>query len=374
MESLNSYPIGKKPLSTTKSKKSSPTVTTLFAGGGGDTLGFVTAGFNLVFANDINQDACDTLRRRFENGKKIIHHGAVQKINKFVKSNVITGGFPCQGFSSAGPRNVDDKRNTLYRDLKRAIDTVKPDFFVAENVKGFVTLGEHNAKQFFKNGKIIKLGSLAQSIIDDLASIGYKVQYELHNARDFGIPQSRERIIIVGVRNDIDFEFKFPQPSHNEDDFVTMKELKINKIKVKDSEIYRESKGRRKDYFSSRYMSRNRIRKWNQLSYTIPAEASQVPSCPDCDKMWTKDKLNKRQISDDELVQSYSKYMKYVSKDLRRLSWRQCAAIQGFPLDYEFSGDLVSIYRQIGNAVPPKLMEKIAECLIPYYKGKKSSY
>ena len=134
-----------------------PTVSTLFAGCGGDTLGFVNAGFELVYANDNNPDACDTLRKRFEKTKKeIIHKERIQKINEFKSSNVITGGFPCQGFSLAGPRQVEDKRNILYQDLKRAISTVSPEFFVAENVKGFVTIGEKTQKKFFENGKIIK--------------------------------------------------------------------------------------------------------------------------------------------------------------------------------------------------------------------------
>ena len=143
-----------------------PTVSTLFAGCGGDTLGFVNAGFELVYANDNNRDACNTLRRNYkdigiEKEAKEIHQERVQKINEFKSSNVITGGFPCQGFSLAGPRQVEDKRNILYQDLKRAISTVNPEFFMAENVKGFVTIGETKQRKFFDNGKIDKLGEVA---------------------------------------------------------------------------------------------------------------------------------------------------------------------------------------------------------------------
>ena len=117
-----------------------PTVSTLFAGCGGDTLGFVNAGFKLVYANDNNPDACDTLRRNFKQIKikkeaKEIHKEHVQKINEFKSSNVITGGFPCQGFSLAGPRQVEDKRNILYQDLKRAISTVSPRIFCCRKCK-----------------------------------------------------------------------------------------------------------------------------------------------------------------------------------------------------------------------------------------------
>jgi len=357
-----------------------PTVSTLFAGCGGDSLGFVNAGFELVFANDNNPDACETLRKRFEhNKKKIIHKGNVQKIKEFESANVITGGFPCQGFSLAGPRKVEDKRNTLYQDLKRAISTVSPEFFVAENVKGFVTIGEKTQKKFFENGKIIKLGDVAEVIINQLSEVngGYNVSYELHNTRDYGLPQDRERIIIVGVRKDLDFKFKFPKKTHgkNKEDYVSMEEYGINKIQFdKNSEIFREKKGKRKDYFSSRYMSRNRIRKWTQTSFTIPADASQVPASPNCKKMWNIDVTGENRPKDSEWAEFRKKHDKDIPKDLVRLSWRQCAAIQGFPSDYEFSGDIKSIYKQIGNAVPPPLMQKIADCIRPYFEGKISSY
>ena len=356
-----------------------PTVSTLFAGCGGDTLGFVNAGFELVYANDNNPDACDTLRKRFEKTKKeIIHKERIQKINEFKSSNVITGGFPCQGFSLAGPRQVEDKRNILYQDLKRAISTVNPEFFMAENVKGFVTIGETTQRKFFDNGKIVKLGKVAAAIIEEFSKIGngYTVSYELHNVKDFGLPQDRERIVIVGVRKDLDFTFKFPKPTHGDGllPHVSMEKYGIRDIDFTKKDIFMEKKGRRKDYFSSRYMSRNRIRKWNEPSFTIPADASQVPASPDCTQMWNIDVTGKNRPKDSEWAEFRKKNDKHIAKDLVRLSWKQCAAIQGFPLDYEFSGDVKSIYKQIGNAVPPPLIQKVAECIMPYFKGKKSSY
>ena len=356
-----------------------PTVSTLFAGCGGDTLGFVNAGFELVYANDNNPDACDTLRKRFEKTKKeIIHKERIQKINEFKSSNVITGGFPCQGFSLAGPRQVEDKRNTLYQDLKRAISTVNPEFFMAENVKGFVTIGETTQRKFFDNGKIVKLGKVAAAIIEEFSKIGngYNVSYELHNVKDFGLPQDRERIVIVGVRKDLDFTFKFPKPTHGEGllPHVSMEKYGIRDIAFTKKDIFMEKKGRRKDYFSSRYMSRNRIRKWNEPSFTIPADASQVPASPDCTQMWNIDVTGKNRPKDSEWAEFRKKNDKHIAKDLVRLSWKQCAAIQGFPLDYEFSGDVKSIYKQIGNAVPPPLIQKVAECIMQYFKGETVSY
>lgn len=404
-----------------------PTVATLFAGCGGDSLGFSNAGFDLVFANDNNPDACDTLRRRFEEprNKNIVKRGNIEKIFDFKSANVISGGFPCQGFSLAGSRNVDDKRNSLYSYLKRAISTVNPEFFLAENVKGFITLGEHGKTKYFQDGKIIQLGSVAQSIIDELSKVGrgYKVKYELHNAKDFGLPQDRERIIIVGVRNDLDFDFEFPVATHGglgKKPYTTI-EKAIKQIPTRSKEVHNE-------YFSTRYMSRNRIRKWNDVSFTIPAEAAQVtlhpnsrPMIPvtsglfwECSKnqsqlpkfeqkwnLWKQRydafiknptckkhlKLfrvrDKRTFSGNESTcatwkksQSYKGYAStwdIPEKKPNRLSWRQCAAIQGFPSDYPFQGDVVSIYRQIGNAVPPPLIEAIAKNIMPFFKGKNRS-
>ena len=121
-------------------------------------------------------------------------------------------------------------------------------------------------------------------------------------------------------------------------------------------------------------MSRNRIKKWNQTSFTIPAEASQVPAHPSSKKMWNIDVTGENRPKDSEWAEFRKKHEKDICKSLVRLSWKQCAAIQGFPNDHPFSGDIVSIYKQIGNAVPPLLMQRVAECIMPYYKGKKSSY
>jgi DNA (cytosine-5)-methyltransferase 1 len=357
-----------------------PTLAALFAGCGGDSLGFVDADFELIYANDNNGDACKTLRKKFENssGKKIVHDGNVEKIKDFDHASVIIGGFPCQGFSLAGPRKVGDKRNTLYRELKRAIDSTSPEFFVAENVKGFVTIGEKSKAKYFHNGKIENLGKVADVIIKELSEIGkgYVVHRELLNAKDFGLPQNRERIIIVGIRKDLDFAFKFPKSTHGKGKipYVTMEKYGVKKIKFDKKEVFMETKGKRKDFFSSRYMSRNRIRRWDQVSFTIPAEARQVPAHPSSKRMWNRDVMGKNRPKDDEWIEFRKKHEKDISKDLIRMSWRQCAAIQGFPNDYPFCGNTVSIYKQIGNAVPPLLMQKVAECIIPFYKGKKLSY
>jgi len=135
-----------------------------------------------------------------------------------------------------------------------------------------------------------------------------------------------------------------------------------------------EAKGKRKDYFGSRYMSRNRIKKWSEVSFTIPAEAGQIPADPSSKKMWNLPDEAVRGIKDSDWADFRKAHDKDISESLIRLSWRRCAAIQGFPPEYEFCGDIKSKYRQIGNAVPPLLMEKVADCIMPYFEGKKKSY
>ena len=124
-------------------------------------------------------------------------------------------------------------------------------------------------------------------------------------------------------------------------------------------------------------MSRNRIRPWSKPSFTIPADAGQVPADPSCEKMWdTPDGKvpGGKKPHDSEWTEFRKKHEKDISRDLVRLSWRQCAAIQGFPKNYKFHGDVKSIYRQIGNAVPPPMMQQVAQCIMPYFEGKTSTY
>lgn len=281
-------------------------------------MGFKNAGIETIWANDFNHDACETYRLWSD---AEVAEGDISKMDFSILPNadVILGGFPCQGFSLAGPRKIDDSRNSLYRHFVRLVEIKKPPVFVAENVKGILTLG---------NGTII------DAIKSDFENKGYKVQAKLLNAADYGVPQDRQRVIIVGVRNDISIEYKYPEPVSNK---VTLRDAIGDMPEPLPEEVCTAP-------YSSRYMSRNRKRDWDEVSFTIPAMAKQValhPSSPD---------------------------MKKINKDLwmfgdgetRRLSYKEAAAIQTFPKDMIFCGDLTSKYKQIGNAVPVKLAEAIA--------------
>lgn len=302
------------------------TAVSLFCGAGGLDMGFDRAGFKTIWANDMDANACKTHQNW---SKATVVCGDISKVDyaAIPVSDVILGGFPCQGFSLSGPRKIDDSRNVLYKHYVKLVLQNKPKAFVGENVKGLLTMGD---------GKII------DAIVADFAECGYDVYCKLVNAKNFGVPQDRERVIIVGFRQDLHVrDFELPDTNGQA---MTLREAIGNMPQVKPCDVCDAP-------YSSRYMSRNRKRGWDDVAYTVPAMAKQVtlwPGSPD---------------------------MKKLDKDLwafgdegttRRLSWREAAAIQTFPTDLEFSGDLTSIYKQIGNAVPVKLAEFVANYIRPY--------
>ena len=188
-------------------------VISLFSGSGGLDLGFLETGkFDIIYANDFNYQACETYTHNI--GNHIICED-ISKLKNLPKADVIIGGPPCQGFSTANPsRSFDDPRNQLFKEYARIIKEVQPKVFLMENVSGMVTM---------QHGKVFEL------IRKELSNCGYKLSYKLLNARDYGVPQSRRRIIVIGVRNDINIEFEFPKPTHNHNNYKTVGEILIKK-------------------------------------------------------------------------------------------------------------------------------------------------
>lgn len=310
-------------------------VISMFSGAGGLDMGFRNKGFNILWANDFNQDACDTYdkwanydkdgKRKPEEECTVIECGDISeidisKIAQGKQIDVVLGGFPCQGFSLAGPRQVDDSRNILYRHFVDMVKEKKPRVLIAENVIGIKTLGD---------------GAVFEKIIDDFASLGYTMSAPTVNAKNYGVPQDRMRVIFIGIRNDICNGGAYIFPA-GDPKIVTLREA-LRDLPIVDMNDVCQAP------FSSRFMSRNRKRDWNDVSFTIPAMAKQVALSPDSDGM--------RYVDVDQF--------EFVGNN-RRLSYKEAAAIQTFPLDMEFCGDLDSKYKQIGNAVPVKLAEVIA--------------
>lgn len=307
------------------------TAVSLFCGAGGLDLGFDRAGYKTIWANDFDKDACKT-HRSWSNTNVVCKEISQVDFSTIPISDIILGGFPCQGFSLSGPRKIDDSRNALYKHYVKLVRQNRPKAFIGENVKGLLTMG---------NGQII------DAIIDDFSECGYDVYYKLVNARKFGIAQDRERVIIIGFRKDLQIK-NFELPDSN-GKTMTLREAIGDLPEAKPNEVCEAA-------FSSRYMSRNRKRSWDDVAYTVPAMAKQVtlwPGSPDMVKI-------------DKDLWEFGK-----GGTTRRLSWREAAAIQTFPTELEFYGDLNSIYKQIGNAVPVALAEFVANYIRPFLEQTK---
>lgn len=293
--------------------------------------------FNTIYVNDIFDEARETYEK---NAGRYIYmdKSDIRKIKDFPKADIVLGGFPCPGFSEAGPRLVDDKRNFLYLHFIRCLMQSKPKIFVAENVKGMMTLGK---------------GEVFNQIVEDFSAAGYTVYHKLLNSAEYGVPQIRERVILVGIRNDVDFEYSHPEPTHG---YAVdgLKEVVTLRDAIGDLE---ENPG---DYFTGSYstifMSRNRKKSWDQPSFTIQASGRQAPIHPGGAPM--------EHIGKDKYVFSDGE------ENNRRLSVKEIARIQTFPDWYEFSrgqntkknenAKLDLVYKQIGNAVPVRLAIAVA--------------
>lgn len=300
--------------------------------------------FNTIFVNDIFTEARETYARNV--GKYIyMDKSDIRKIKQFPKADIVLGGFPCPGFSEAGPRLLDDKRNFLYLHFIRCLMQSKPKLFVAENVKGMTTLGK---------------GEVFKQIVEDFAAAGYTIYHKLLSSEEYGVPQIRKRVILVGVRNDIDFEYHYPEPAYG-DEKKGLKKVVDLRTAIGDLE---DNPG---EYFtgsySSMFMSRNRKKSWSEPSFTIQASGRQAPIHPGGEPM-VKVGKDKYIFSDGE-------------ENNRRLSVKEIARIQTFPDWYKFSrgtsnrnenAKLDLVYKQIGNAVPVRLALAVAEPIAEFAK------
>ena len=316
-------------------------IISIFAGAGGLDRGFENAGFDVVWANEYDKKIWDTYRLNHPN--TYLETKSITQVKEEEIPNEIIGligGPPCQSWSLAGSmRGIEDERGKLFFDYLRILKAKKPLFFVAENVPGMVSSKHIDEFNNIKNMFI---------------QCGYRVNHAVLNASDYGVAQDRKRVIIVGYRNDLGIEFNFDNLK-KVDKKNTLRDIlqdlpeplpALDKNKTNgDTTIILNNEYFIGD-FSSMFMSRNRIRKWDEQSFTIQAGARHAPIHPSSDPMINIDK--------DKWVFSGENY--------RRLSVRECARIQSFPDDFIFKYEnLADAYKMIGNAVPVKLAEVIAE-------------
>lgn len=305
------------------------TIVSLFSGAGGLDYGIKSAGNDILWANDIDKNAVETYRHNIGNE---IHCADISNIDikDIPNSDVVVGGFPCQGFSQANlRRTIDDERNHLYKFFYQVIEEKQPLFFIAENVKGILSLGD---------GEVIK------QILADFESAGYVVELHKVNMANYGIPQTRERVLIIGQ----------------------------NKKKIGNKMLFQFPK----ELYSKGGM--NGLQKWISIKdvldkYPDPDMPNNLPN-----HVYSKYKVvyrnftAHRQTNPDYpsptiLARGNGKggvcaIPHYNGK--RRLTIRESAAIQTFPDNFEFFGSMGACYRQIGNAVPVKFAELLGKELV----------
>jgi DNA (cytosine-5)-methyltransferase 1 len=325
-------------------------IISFFSGAGGLDLGFEKAGFNTIWANEYDKDIWETYEKNFP-------HTTLDRrsITKIPSSDVpealgIIGGPPCQSWSEAGSlRGIDDHRGQLFFDFIRLLKDKKPLFFLAENVSGMLA-GRHkdaleNIKTLFKES-------------------GYTLSFKLLNAHDFQVPQDRKRVFFVGYREDLNMTFEFPNI------FDKKRYLKDVIWDIKESALPAKEKNYTNgdlcklvnhEYaigtFSSMYMSRNRVRGWDEPSFTIQAGGRHAPLHPQAPKMQFVEQNKRIFVRDKEHL-------------YRRLSVRECARIQTFPDTHKFYyKNVMAGYKMVGNAVPPYLGYYLAKKIMEDMKS-----
>ena len=315
-------------------------IASLFSGCGGLDKGFENAGFDVVWANEFDKAIWDTFRYNFPKTNL-----DTRSINDIHSSDIpkiigIVGGPPCQSWSEAGAgRGINDQRGQLFYEYIRILEDKKPFFFLAENVSGIIS--SRHKKAF-------------EQILDKFKNIGYNVTYKLLNTNNYGVPQDRERVIMVGYHKKMSKIFEFPNPFTTH---YTLKDAifdlrnskpakKFNKTNANDLSIPNHE--HMNGGFSSIYMSRNRVRSWDEPSFTIQAGGRHAPIHPKAPKM--------KFIEQNKRIFVPGKEHLY-----RRLSVRECARIQTFPDDFIFKyRDVADGYKMVGNAVPVKFAEVLA--------------
>lgn len=326
-------------------------VSSFFSGCGGLDLGFHLAGFEILTANDIDTNVMETHKHNFPNTTFILDSISNIVATDLPKVDGFIGGPPCQSWSEAGAkRGISDERGKLFENYIDLISKVKPKFFIAENVAGIT----HK-----RNKKTL------DNFINTFDSIGYDVSYELMNASDYGVAQDRKRLIIVGFRKDLNINYEFPLKSNTK---LTLRDV-INDLDTNPSKTERLSSKptiNGHEYldlsYSSMYMSRNRVRTWDEPSFTIPASARHVTLHPSSPVMI---KISREEC---RFVEGH---------EYRRLTVRECARIQSFPDDFVLKyTNIYNGYKMIGNAVPVELARLVAKSIfekLEHVDGKENS-
>jgi DNA (cytosine-5)-methyltransferase 1 len=331
-------------------------VVSFFAGCGGLDLGFSQAGFCVVWANEYDNTIQPTYRLNHPN--TALNTSDIRELTEesIPDCDGFIGGPPCQSWSLGGSmRGLQDNRGKLFLDYIRLIKAKRPKFFVIENVAGIIS--DKHFKTF-------------QGFLNNLTEAGYNVRFSVMNAADYGVPQDRIRVFVVGIRDDLSITYRFPDPITPNDNHITLKQA-IGDIKEQPKFYNKETVKKEYDLlwnhdcysgpYDKKYMARNRIRKWNEVSFTIQAQGRNAPLHPQSPPMIF--------VTPEE-----RQFDKHQLDLYRRLSVRECARIQTFPDSFHFLyNNVLDGYKMVGNAVPPRLAKHLAlalhEQIVGLYKA-----
>lgn len=315
-------------------------VISLFSGCGGMDLGFHQAGFNIIWANDIDPKACETYEENI--GEHIIH-GDIQQLDysKIPDADLILGGFPCQDFSMIWKRGgIETERGSLYKNFVDIVALKEPVMFIAENVKGLITANK---------GKAIK------QIIEDFSSTGkygYITTPHLINFADYGAPQLRERVLIIGVRKDLNHTFKIPEPTHTPYNYVSSREALLGVKKVVHNNRHQN-------------IQASTVEKLK----LIPAGGN-FTNIPKDSPHYVKGMISHvyRRLHPDKpsttiIAAGGGGTWGYHYSEPRPLTNRERARLFGYPDNFVFKGSIAEVRRQIGNSVPPVGILPIAKAI-----------
>ncbi len=304
-------------------------VASLFSGCGGLDYSFhkESKNFNIVYVNDFDKDSCNT----YENFYKLKPECKdIKEVENIPDCDILLGGFPCQGFSVANIyRNEEDNRNDLYKELVRLLEKKQPKYFIFENVKGILSLGgyKNNEDKKSKKGKVFKM------ILNDLSKCNYKIHTKLFKLKYYDIPQNRERVIFIGIRNDIAEKIRFKWPEEKQEITKTLKDA-IGDLPLDYNEELQHIGTKHKVKITG-YIG-NRELNWDKISPTITGRGGGTGG---------------------PIINIHP-------NNNRRMTVREYARIQTFPDEFIFKGSISSMYRQIGNAVPPKFSHILSDIIL----------
>lgn len=316
-----------------------PKLLSLFSGCGGLDLGFKQAGYDIVWANDFMHWACQTYKRNFGDH---IYEGSIEDVDfeSLPDCDIITGGFPCQDFSMLWKRGgLTTERGNLYTYFVKAVEVKKPKIFIGENVKGLLSANK---------------GAAIEQIVKDFAELGYTVKYRLNNFAKYGAPQLRERVLIVGVRNDIDYDFEFPEYTHDESNYYTAGEALKGVEKVPFNNEHQNIKEKTREMLKLIPEGKNFTAIPKDSPYYVKGMISHVYR-----------RLDRNKPSTTIIAGGGGGTWGYHYKEPRPLTNRERARLFGYPDDFIFEGSITEVRRQIGNSVPPIAAKVFADYLKP---------